>query len=140
MFDKLNMFSDAQAIAASAASTHVVDLGSDRNIGVGEPVVIRHRVVEDFDELTSLTIAVQTADTDAFTGGGTTLVSVTLPLADLKAGATSPLITLPRGVRRYLRLNYTVAGDPPTQGAITAGLAASEHDWQPYPAVTGGPS
>jgi len=38
--DAQGLFSDAQALTATAASTNIVDLGSDRNIGVGEEMVV----------------------------------------------------------------------------------------------------
>ena len=138
MLDKDTLFSDEQAITATAVSTNVVDLGANRNIGVGEPVALMHRVVEDFDNLDNLDIEIQTANNEAFNDGNETLLTTTLALADLVAGATSPIITLPRGVKRFLRLRYVVDGSNPSEGKITAGLASDAHDWKVYPAVTGG--
>ncbi|WP_272962323.1 Bbp16 family capsid cement protein [Alcanivorax jadensis] len=123
LLDAQNLFSDAQAITATAASTNVIDTGSAKDDGKGGSIPLLIQCVADFDNLTSLTVALQTDTTSGF-GSATTLYSVVVPLADLKAGYQTPVITLPQGVERYLRLNYTVTGTAPTVGAITAGIAA----------------
>ncbi|GGE55686.1 hypothetical protein GCM10007276_35950 [Agaricicola taiwanensis] len=138
IFDKTTLFSDAQAVTASAASTHVVDLGATdrvlgasanlrRDIGRGTPVPLSVQVVEDFAGLTSLTVAIQTSDDAAFGSGVTTHASSgAVPVAELKAGWTSTLHYMPpagpEGMKRYLRLNYTVAGSNASSGKITAGV------------------
>jgi len=53
-----------------------------------------------------------------------TLATVTVLAADLVAGYQSPVITLPQGCERYIRLNYTVTGTAPTTGKVTAGIVA----------------
>ena len=47
-----------------------------------------------------------------------------VPLADLKLGYQTPVITLPQKTERFLRLNYTVTGTAPTLGKVTAGIVA----------------
>ena len=37
--DGQNLYSDAQALTATAASTNLIDHGSDRDLGIGEPLV-----------------------------------------------------------------------------------------------------
>jgi hypothetical protein len=123
LFDALNKFSSAQAITATAVSTNVIDTGSSKDDGKAGNLPLLIQVVEDFNKLTSLTVALQTDDAEGF-GSAETLYSVTVPLADLKAGYQTPVITLPQGVKRYLRLNYTVTGTAPTTGAVTAGIVA----------------
>lgn len=127
ILDNTNLFSEDQAITADAASTNVIDLGADRNIGVGTPVPILIQVTEDFDNLTSLTIQVQTSSAENF-GSATTLVSVTVVAADLVAGYKAPIIHLPRGIDRYLRLNYDVTGTAPEAGKITAAVVMGVQD------------
>jgi hypothetical protein len=95
--DRQILFSNEQAITASAASADVIDLGSSRDIGAGEPVMVLVQVTQSFDALTSL------------------------PLASLTAGARFTAGPVPGGVLRYLRLYYTVTGSNPTTGKITAG-------------------
>ncbi|MNE96271.1 hypothetical protein D3C80_1944500 [compost metagenome] len=80
-------------------------------------------MVEAFNTLTSLTIEMQADDNSAFSTPRS-LFSVVVPLADLKAGYQTPIITLPQKTERYLRMNYTVTGTAPTTGKVTAGVVA----------------
>lgn len=135
IFDRTLLFSNAQAITATAPSTDIVDLGATgtvygaasaliRDIGKGECVPLLIQVVEAFNTLTSLTVTVQCDDNAAFSSPKDVL-TVTLPLASLTAGRTMPMMAIPAGVNeRYMRLNYTVTGTAPTLGKITAGVVA----------------
>lgn len=113
----------AQAIVATAASTDVIDFGHDKDAGKAGDVPLAVQVVEGFNNLTSLAIAIQTDDNSAF-GSPKTLATVTVSAADLVAGYQLPIITLPQGCQRYLRLNYTVTGTAPTTGKVTAAIVA----------------
>lgn len=127
IFDQQTLLSDAQAITATAASTNVIDLGPIktgivRDIGKGKAIPLRIQVVEAFNTLTSLTIALQVDDNEAF-GSAKTVWSQVVALADLKAGKVISPEWIPRGTdERFMRLNYTVTGTAPTLGKITAGV------------------
>lgn len=137
ILDKQNLFSDAQAITASAASENYVDMGA-REIAFGDPVEIFIGVEEAFTNLTSLTIAVQTDDEITFSGA-TTLVSETILLANLTAGARANLKFMPKGNLGYMRLYYTVTGSAPDAGKITAGIvAATSEGHHDIPAAVAG--
>ncbi len=123
LFDAKLLLSNQQAITATAPSTDVIDTGSEKDVGKGGCVPLVIQVTEDFNTLTSLAVAIQT-DSDSAFGSPKTLATVTILLADLKAGYMSPVITLPQGCERYIRLNYTVAGTAPTTGKVTAGIVA----------------
>ena len=123
LFDKKLLMSQAQAITATAASTDIIDRGDTKDVGKAGDIPLVIQVVENFNNLTSLAIAIQT-DSDSGFGTAKTLATVTVPLADLKAGYQLPVITLPQKTQRYLRLNYTVAGTAPTTGKVTAGIVA----------------
>ena len=140
IFDKQNLFSDAQAITATAASTNVIDLGAtgtvagegapiSRDIGPGVPIPLRVQVVEAFNTLTSLAVALQVSTTENF-AAPITVETQTIALADLKAGAVfGGLYYVPRGTNaRYARLNYTVTGTAPTTGKVTAGIVAGHQE------------
>lgn len=142
IFDKQNLFSEGQAITATAASTNVIDLGKTgtvagegaalkRDIGPGTPIPLRVQVVEGFNTLTSLGVALQVSADEAFTSP-VTVNSQTLTLAELTAGAVfGGLYYVPRGTNlRYVRLNYTVTGTAPTAGKITAGIVAGHQENQ----------
>lgn len=140
LFDRNNMFSIDQAITATAASTDQIDLGATgrvvggsanlvRDIGAGNPVPIRIQITEAFNNLTSLTIALQVDDNTSFSSA-TTVESVVVPLARLTLGATvTELYYVPRGTNeRYARLNYSVTGSAPTTGKITAGFTFAHEE------------
>lgn len=112
------------AITATADSTNVIDLSQNRDIGIGDSkaIDILFDVTTTFLSAgaTTLTITVQTStDNSSYT----TLVSTpAIAKASLVAGGEQMLITVPAGVKRYLKLNYAVATGPFTAGAIYAGL------------------
>jgi hypothetical protein len=127
IFDRQTLFSDAQAVTATAASTNAIDLGPiangmTRDIGKGTPIPLLIQVVEDFTNLTSLKIDIELDSTDTFTPDKTITVG-TYPLASLVAGMQVPFQCVPDGVDlRYMRLKYTVTGTAPDAGKITAGI------------------
>jgi len=132
IFSLQQLFSDAQAITATAASTNHIDLGAQgvpyganaqtRDQGKGNKVPVLIQVVADFNTLTSLNVAIQQDDDNAF-GTAEDVVSQDVVLADLVAGKQIAMDVLPRDLtKRYVRLNYTVTGSAPTTGAVTAGI------------------
>ncbi|HHU6634338.1 TPA: Bbp16 family capsid cement protein [Klebsiella pneumoniae] len=121
LLDQQALFSAAQAITATAASTNVIDTGSNKDVGKYGDIPLLIQVVEGFNKLTSLTVTVQTDDNSAFSSAADVL-SMTIPLASLVLGYKSPVITLPMKMERYIRLNYTVTGTAPTTGKVTAGI------------------
>ncbi|MBO9624164.1 MAG: hypothetical protein J7500_15760 [Sphingomonas sp.] len=135
IMDRTLLFSDGQAITATAASTNTVDLGATgtvygasspivRDVGPGLGVPLHCGVTQSFNNLTSLTISIETDDNAAFSSAVTVFTSPAYTLAQLAAGAKQLLPThIPVGTNeRYMRLKYTVAGTAPTLGKITAGV------------------
>ena len=126
------LFSDDQAITATADSTNVVDLGAagtpydaaaalNQDVGKGNKIPILIQVTEDFDNLTSLTISIAKGATTAL---GTNIISKVVLLADLVEGYQFPIEVLPNECdERYLGIEYTVTGTAPTTGKITAGIS-----------------
>lgn len=140
IFDATELFSSAQAVTATGASTNIIDFGAPgtvygaaaalrRDMGKGILVPIAIRVVESFNNLTSIVITYEVADDAAFTTNKTTVfTSPTYVLADLAIGARH---MLPDAIpvtadRRYHRLLFTLAGTTPTTGKITAGIVAAQ--------------
>ncbi len=121
LLDQQAIFSAAQAITATAASTNTIDTGSSKDSGKGGDVPLLIQVVEAFNNLTSLTVTVQTDDNTAFSSPADVL-SLVVPVASLTVGYKTPVITLPMKMERYIRLNYTVTGTAPTTGKVTAGI------------------
>lgn len=136
IMDRTGLFSDQQAIVASAASTNIVDLGATgtqygaasamvRDIGPGRVIPLIVTVTESFTLLTSLRIDIQVDDNSDFTSAKTVFQSPAYTLAQLAAGAKENLLpdSIPLGTdERYMRLYYTVAGSNPDAGKITAGV------------------
>src|SRR5688500_16191341 len=105
------LFSDAQALTGTTpvASTNVIDLGSDRNIGVGEPLVVLITVdVAAGGTAPTLTPTLQTDDNAAFSSPATVATMAAIAAAALTAGAKI-VMPIPANLdaERYLRLSYT---------------------------------
>lgn len=114
--DALLQFSNAQALTATAVSTNLIDLGSDRDIGIGEPMaaVVTVGVSADFtagNETYQFTL--QTATDAAFTTAVTVVSTAVINGSALAAGKK---VVLPMGHEnlQFLRINYTLGGTTPT--------------------------
>lgn len=127
--------SENQAITATAISANVIQVPASgtvhgegaaipRNPGPGKEIPILIQVTEDFDNLTSLTITMETADNAALSTNAEVLFSTgAIPLADLVAGYRTSVRVMPDKVLRdYLGFRYTVAGTNPANGTITAAI------------------
>lgn len=135
IFDKTLLFSDAQAITATAASTNSIDFGPGgtvydaaaalaRDVAKSVHIPILIQVVEAFDNLTSLAIALELDSTTTFTPDKTIALG-SYTLAQLVLGMQTVYAELPRGISlRYGQLKYTVTGSAPSVGKITAGIVA----------------
>jgi len=151
MIDAYLAFSDGQALTASAASTNVIDLKAERDIGIGS------------SELTVMLIT-----TTAWTSGGSTTLDIALQVAPDSSGSPGSYITIAQSqqcaianfaavgtkiaeiripatipqidgnICRFMRLNYVVGTSNFTAGAIGAYIVGGGHDNQVYypPGVT----
>jgi hypothetical protein len=128
------LFSNDQAITATALSTNVIDLGLpqtpyggkkavNRDIGKGTPIPILIQVTSDFATLTSLAITIEvSANVDM--SSSVVLSSQTIAVAALKKGKKTSVQVVPNDAdRRYMAIRYTVAGSNATAGTITAGIS-----------------
>lgn len=129
------LFSDGQAVTASAPSENYIDLGATgtpkagdkplvRDIGKGTKIPLSVIVTEDFATLTSLTVEVQVDSNSDFSTAETVQRTIAIPASELVAGKRIPIDDFHAGVdKRYLRLNYAVAGTNATAGKLTAGVS-----------------
>lgn len=119
LVDAILIFSDEQAITATAASTNVIDFGeANANLGAGTPLIINFIITEAFATLTSLQISLQQGATST---PATDLVNLpAIAAANLTKGAYIPEIMIPSQHLRYMRLYYTIAGSNATKGKIFA--------------------
>jgi hypothetical protein len=138
ILDNTNLFSDSQAITATAASTNIIDIGAAgtvfgaaaalvRDIGRANEIPLYVSVPQAFNNLTSLKISFQADDDPAFGTANNVVAERTYALSELTLGARLPFpAEIPEGsTGRYLRLNYTVTGTAPTTGKISAGVVAA---------------
>jgi len=134
LLDEQALFSNDQAITASAASTNYMNLGATatppgapaalvRDLGGANNIEILVQVTEDFATLTSLTITVEVDDNSSFSSAKTVASSGAIAAADLVVGKKIPITVLPEGTdEQYLRMYYTVTGSNATAGKVVAGL------------------
>lgn len=122
--------SDAQAVTASAASTNVLDLATaTRNIGNGQAIELVVQVattVAASGGASNVTFSLDdSADNSSF---AVVVASMAIPKATLVAGYEALRIRLPLGLRRYIRVYYTVDTNNLTAGAFNAYLALDRQD------------
>lgn len=114
LLDAQNQYSDFQAVAATGPSTNVIDHGTQRDLGIGEPMTVEVTV----DVALSGTNAQVTLQTDSAVGFGTAVNVVNSAVYTVLAAAARIYLNLPPintstaagsvGIKRYTRLNYTL--------------------------------
>ena len=107
IIDKELQFSDGQEVTATGVSTNTVDVGAgDLGASPLELVVLSGAEATGSG---SLVVGLETSDKPD-TGFSALVASRSLAAADLKAGASVLPVQVPRGAKRYLRLNYAITG------------------------------
>ena len=132
--DANNIFSDSQAITATADSHNVLELGApgtpfgapaavEQDVGKANLIPLAVNVTQAFNNLTSLAVSLHTSSDNS------TYVEVatrTYTQAQLALGQLDFPAQIPVGSnRRYLKITYTVTGTAPTTGKIFAGIVAA---------------
>ena len=134
--DAQTLFSDAQAITASAASENVVDFGSARDIGVGQElylVVLVDVAFTDAGDDSTVAVTIETDDNVGF-ASATTVQTIGTFAAESAAGSRFVARLQPdAGWEQYVRLYYTVANGNLTTGSLTAFLTTDIYAWSAYP-------
>lgn len=133
IFSEKLLFSDAQAITATAVSTNVIDLGVlssiitsrlDQGVGIIIPVLIQ-LVTAFTSTANTLTVTLQHSDTEG--SGYEDLIEVPAQATSLllTPGYLFPINAFVRNMdKRFLRINYTVSTTL-VSGKITAGIVMS---------------
>lgn len=125
LLDAQLLFSDAQAITAAAASTNIVDLGSARNIGVGENLYVSVTVdvaLSDASSDSTLTVDLQGDSTDTFTPDGTQTLFIIPAVAAAGQKYFGRITPDFASNYRYIRLYYTPNNGNLSTGTLTAGV------------------
>jgi hypothetical protein len=136
LLDAQALFSDAQAVTATANSTNVYDLQVNRDVGPGGGLllVILVNVAATASGSATVTFSLVAADDAALTSNVTTLwTSTAIGKASLTVGTKVPgtPVVVPRVAglgQRYLGVIYTVATGPLTAGKFTAALTLQGQD------------
>lgn len=136
IFSAEQIFSDDQALTASAASTNLIDLGATgtvlgapaalvRDIGKGNPIpIVIQLTVAAGGTSPTIQVAVQVDDNASFSSATTVATSNTL--SGGVAGDKLSINWVPQGTNeRYVRLNYTLGGTSPTY-TVTAGIVLAD--------------
>jgi len=121
LIDDQITFCTAQQILATGFSEDVVDLGVPGQ-GAGNDLNVLAFISQAYNNLTSLTIALQSSVDAAFTAPKAHQ-SITVLLADLYMGKKIDLGVIPGDALRYTRLAFTVAGTAPTTGRVDATIS-----------------
>ena len=129
------------AITTTAASTNILDLGTQRDLGIGDPALEVDIVIQQtFTAAGNATLNVQIQSSVDNVTWSPLVESSPIPVANLLQGrkilrmelpADQP--TLTAGIGRYLRLYYIVATGPFTAGQVMAALVLNRNSLPTYP-------
>ena len=128
LIDNTCVFSDEQAITATADSTNKVNVMS--LLGKGEPVLLDFHVAETFMTLTGLNITIHQCATESGSYTATSMnKDITLASGGLAVGKKIGFRFLARDViQPWLKVIYTVDGSNATAGKIFAAIVREEQD------------
>lgn len=121
--DAQNLFSDEQALTATAASTNLIDLGANRDIGTGENLYIVLVVDVALTDASSDSTVAVTIEMDALAAFGSPTTTQTLFTISAVAAVGTKLIARiqPDAVNeQFMRLKYTMANGNLSTGTVTA--------------------
>jgi hypothetical protein len=136
ILDAQNLFSDAQAVTAAAASTNYIDFGAARNIGVGEELyvgVIVDVAMTDGSSDSTLTVALEGDSTTSFSPDGSQTLFVIPALAAAGQKYFAKISPDFASNYRYMQLKYTPNNGNLTTGTFTAFLVKNIDAVTSYP-------
>jgi len=116
ILDAQNQFSDSQALTATAASTNLIDLGLDRNIGLGEQLAVVVNVEVAADDTNSdetYSVAIE-ADDNASFSSATSVASFSIARGTAAGTQFVQVLPMDLTTERYIRINYTLGGTTPS--------------------------
>lgn len=121
IIDALGTLSDAQALTVTAASTNIMDFGSDRDMGRGQAICVIFTIdVAAAGTTPTFEFTLQTDDNAGFSSPKNVVTKLfgalpSTPFAELTQGSKW-ILAMPAdtSAERYLRVNYTLGGTSPT--------------------------
>ncbi len=135
ILDALNLFSDAQAVTAAAASTNSIDFGSARDIGVGENLYIAITVDVALTDAGSDSAIAVTLETDDNSGFASVASYALLTIPALAAAGSKYYVRISPDQlnERYAQLRYTPSNGNLTTGSFTAAIVHDINKTKDYP-------
>lgn len=137
------LFSDAQAVTATAASTNYYDTGPlfsgnlGRNIGVSSEIYFSTTVdvaMTDSGSDSTITVTVETDDNTSFSSASTVATLYVIPA--VTAAGTKFFAKVPIGggvpFERYIQIKYTAANGNLTTGSFTTAIVKNIDNWTSY--------
>lgn len=136
ILDTQLLFSDAQAVTASAASANYYDQGAVEDFGAGETMFALIGVDVAFTDGSSdstVTVTLETDDNTSFSSA-TTVQTIGTFAALSAIGTTLKAKIQPSSLwERYIRFSYTVANGNLTTGSLTAIITKDIDLYRSYP-------
>lgn len=134
ILDKTLELSLAQAVTATALATNVIDIGSARNIGVGEDTFLFIKVGAAAAAVGAATVnfQLQTSANSDLSSPTTLLDSGAIAKTALTANAVLKFKLPPADYKRYVGLNYLVGTGPLTAGDFSAWICNDVQDNTQY--------
>jgi hypothetical protein len=137
------LFSDAQAVTATAASTNYYDTGplysgnTGRDLGVSEMYfsITVDVALTDSGSDSTITVSLETDDNTSFSSVATVATLVVIPAlaaAGSKFFVRVPLAGAAVPYERYLQLKYTTTNGNLTTGSFTAAMVRNPDNWRSY--------
>lgn len=137
------LFSDAQAVTATAASTNYYDTGplfsgnTGRNLGVSSEIYFSISVdvaMTDSSSDSTITVSLETDDNTSFSSIATVATLVIIPA--LSAAGTKYFVKVPIATtvpyERYLQIKYTTTNGNLTTGSFTTAMVKNIDNWTSY--------
>lgn len=134
ILDKQLMFSENQAVTASADAENVIDLGIGRDIGIGEELYVFTLLTEAMtDSGSDSTVAVNltTDDNESLSSDTDTQTLYTFSATSAKGTFKYQRIQ-PLEYERYIGMEYAVANGNLTTGKFTSGITKDIQKWKAY--------
>lgn len=123
--DNFLLFSDAQAVTATAASTNIVNLGAARDIGVGQELFVAVTVdvaMTDSGSDSTLAVSLEGDSSSTITPDATQALFTIPALAAAGSKYYARINPDFAAAYQYLQLRYTPAGGNLTTGSFTASI------------------
>lgn len=129
ILDAFTQLSDAQAVTTSAASTNIIDLQSELGDALEPGAWLLTNVQTAFTIPTApsstMTITLMSAEDENFNTNAVTHVATSAIAGSTLVAGYQPLVEkLPKNVKRYLRVYYTM-GSTATAGNIDAHIVTN---------------